>query len=484
MPTTSIAGLHIVADSSLQRREGGRVLLGGSPWKVMRVSERGAKVLDQLLDGAPVGESRSVQSLVRRLLDAGMVQPRSDRSAYSTRDVTVVIPVRGQLAPGLLDAIGQVHQIIVVDDASPEPTIAPATNAHGVGISVVRRADQVGPGGARNTGLMLTNDDLVAFLDSDCIPSPGWLEPLLAQLADPAVAAVAPRIIAVEDEADTTRLSRYERRRAALDRGPEAGRVRARTRLPYVPSAALLVRRDLTLLHNGFDSTMWFGEDVDFVWRLDEAGLVVRYEPSSTVAHHHRTHPREWARRRFQYGTSAGRLARKHPGALAPVDASGWSLGAFTLLLAGHPLAAAALVGGTTTTLARRLSHLDEPLPLAAELSTKGHLTIARALAKCLVRPWWPVTLIISLFVRSPRLRMLLFGAAIAPALIDWVRERPDVDPASWVALTLADDIAYSAGVWVGSVRARTADPLLPDITNWPNPSRYSRWRSMRRFGE
>jgi mycofactocin glycosyltransferase len=484
MPTTSIAGLRIVADASLQRREGGRVLLGGSPWKVMRVSERGARVVDALLDGTPVSESRSVQSLVRRLLDAGLVQPQPERCEYTAEDVTVVIPTRGQLAPGLLDAIGDVHQIIVVDDASPEPTLAPSTNAHGVGITVVRRSEQVGPGGARNTGLLLTNDPLVAFLDSDCIPSPGWLEPLLLQLADPAVAAVAPRIIAVEDEVDGGRLARYERRRAALDRGPEAGRVRARTRVPYVPSAALLVRRDITLLHNGFDSTMWFGEDVDLVWRLDEAGLVVRYEPSSTVAHHHRTHPREWARRRYQYGTSAGRLARKHPGALAPVDASGWSLGAFALLLAGHPLASAALVGGTTTTLARRLSHLDEPLPIAAELATKGHVSIAGALARCLVRPWWPITLLVSLFVRSWRLRLVLFVAAIAPSLLDWWRERPDVDPASWVALTLADDISYSAGVWVGSVQARTLDPILPDVTNWPNPSRYSRWRRMRRFGE
>ena len=48
----------------------------------------------------------------------------------------------------------------------------------------------------------------------------------------------------------------------------------------------------------------------------------------------------------------------------------------------------------------------------------------------------------------------------------------------SGLALRLADDMAYGAGVWVGSVRAGTLEPLLPEVTSWPKPSRYSRWRS------
>ena len=64
-----------------------------------------------------------------------------------------------------------------------------------------------------------------------------------------------------------------------------------------------------------------------------------------------------------------------------------------------------------------------------------------------------------------------------ALSVIDWVRTRPNISPISYVALRLADDMAYGAGVWVGSVRAGTIEPLIPDVTSWPKASRYTRWR-------
>jgi hypothetical protein len=73
---------------------------------------------------------------------------------------------------------------------------------------------------------------------------------------------------------------------------------------------------------------------------------------------------------------------------------------------------------------------------------------------------------------------LAIVAAVLAPSIIDWIRTRPDIAPLPYVALRLADDVAYGAGVWVGSVRAGTLEPLLPEVTSWPKPSRYSRWRS------
>ncbi|MET9735711.1 hypothetical protein ABZZ79_35320 [Streptomyces sp. NPDC006458] len=39
-------------------------------------------------------------------------------------------------------------------------------------------------------------------------------------------------------------------------------------------------------------------------------------------------------------------------------------------------------------------------------------------------------------------------------------------DPLRWCAATLADDLAYGAGVWRGTLRERTALPLLPAFTD------------------
>jgi hypothetical protein len=66
------------------------------------------------------------------------------------------------------------------------------------------------------------------------------------------------------------------------------------------------------------------------------------------------------------------------------------------------------------------------------------------------------------------------------PPLLEWARRRPPLDPVRWTALRLADDLAYSAGVWASAVAERTAAPLLPDLTSWPRPSTYTRWRRER----
>jgi hypothetical protein len=117
-------------------------------------------------------------------------------------------------------------------------------------------------------------------------------------------------------------------------------------------------------------------------------------------------------------------------------------------------------------------------MPVAAQLAGRGHLSAGRTIAQGLVRPLWPLTALAIVFVPWKRLKLALVAGVLAPSIIDWIRTRPDIAPLPYVALRLADDVAYGAGVWVGSVRAGTLEPLLPEVTSWPKPSRYSRWRS------
>jgi mycofactocin glycosyltransferase len=52
----------------------------------------------------------------------------------------------------------------------------------------------------------------------------------------------------------------------------------------------------------------------------------------------------------------------------------------------------------------------------------------------------------------------------VAPGLLEWFERRPALGPARFVALRLADDLAYAAGVWAGCARERSARALLPDL--------------------
>ena len=155
--------------------------------------------------------------------------------------MTVVIPARDR--PGYLDrclaALGRSYPVIVVDDGSRQAAeIAGLCRRHGA--TLIRRPASGGPGPARNEGLAHVTTSLVAFLDSDCETGPEWITSLAAHFADPLVAAVAPRIRPVTGAGPA---GRYLEARAPLDMGAQEGRVLPLTRLSYVPTAALLVRR-------------------------------------------------------------------------------------------------------------------------------------------------------------------------------------------------------------------------------------------------
>ena len=155
--------------------------------------------------------------------------------------MTVVIPARDR--PAYLDrcltALGPSYPVIVVDDGSRQAAeIAGLCHRHGA--TLIRRPASGGPGPARNDGLAQVTTPVVAFLDSDCETGPEWITSLAAHFADPLVAAVAPRVRPLTGASPACR---YLEARAPIDMGPQEGRVLPLTRLSYVPTAALLVRR-------------------------------------------------------------------------------------------------------------------------------------------------------------------------------------------------------------------------------------------------
>ena len=235
------------------------------------------------------------------LTDSGLAHPVPPALPVAPA-VTVIVPVRdrAELLGRCLAGFSAGSLVVVVDDASLDPAaIAQITARHGA--RLIRREINGGPAAARNTGLAATDSDLVAFVDSDCEPSPGWITRLSAHFADPLVAAVAPRITG---RAAPTAAGRYTEANSALDLGGRPGRVMPRSAISYVPTAALVARRQALLEVAGFDESMRVGEDVDLIWRLHEAGWRIRYDPSVQVAHRE---PGSWPAllaRRYRYGTS------------------------------------------------------------------------------------------------------------------------------------------------------------------------------------
>jgi mycofactocin system glycosyltransferase len=359
---------------------------------------------------------------------------------------------------------------VVVDDGSAEPWRT-GDVAEGEQAELVRLATNSGPSAARNAGLARVSTPLVAFVDSDCVPDRDWLTPLLPHFNDPLVAAVAPRVVPIPP-ASPSSLTRYEAVRSSLDRGTAAGLVRPLSRIPFVPSAALLVRREAA---GGelFDPQLRGGEDVDLVWRLVDAGWDVRYEPESVVRHDGPGRVGPWLARRAFYGTTAGPLSARHPSALSPLHTSAWTAGVWALLLARKPFLAAGLLATSIAVLAHRLSGLvDEPAKTATQIAGGGTVKSALPALGGLARAWSPGLVLCLCWRRTRRAAAV---ALLAPGIGDWTSERGELDPVRYTALHAADDVAYGTGVWLGCLRVRTLAPLVPRIAFrarvWSNTS-------------
>ena len=452
--------MRYAIDHSLQILGDGRQIMGGSPLRLFTLTGGGVKMLARLRDGEDL--ARNV--LIDRLTDAGVLHPQpSEPGPFTADDVTFVVP-----AFGPVDVADLGPRMVVVDDASPagRPTV-PHHAVH------LRRQTNGGPGAARTTGLTEVTTPLVAFVDADVLVTPGWLDGLLHHFVDDRVALVAPRVMATVGDGV---LARFEAVRSPIDLGSEPARVRARTRVSYLPTAAIVVRADVLRTLGGFDPGLRTGEDVDLMWRLVDAGYIVRYEPSVVV--HHATRPSlaSWLRQRQGYGQSAGPLATRHPGALAPLGVSGWSAGVWGLVGLGQPIAAMGVAVGTAVALVKKLPTI--PKRAALNLVRYGHLGAAKQIASAITRAWWPLALLAALV--SKRARRVVLASAVIPASMDWRKDRPKIDPARYVALRVLDDGAYGFGLWQGAWRARTAEPLTPDFTSWPRPSRFERRSSGR----
>lgn len=435
-------------------------MLGGSPTRLVRLRPKAAAMVQRWLECAPVGSLRAERTVARRLVATGLLHPRPTPVDPGVL-ATVVVPVRDrpELLARLLGSLGDLACIVVDDCSQRRDEIEKL--ARDAGAEYVRLDVHSGAAAARNAGMARVHSPLVAFVDSDCVVSSGWLRALIGHFGDPRVALVAPRVVT---PSGPTWLSVYESARSPLDLGPDEGRVAPGTRLSYVPSAAMVLRR-AAVSGRCFDERLAAGEDVDLVWRLVAGGWDVRYAPDVEVTHASDVRPGAWLARRALYGSTAGPLARRHGDALAPARVSPFVAATWGLVGARQPVAAvAACVAGTAVLATRLTGVVDDPFAVATRLSALATARSAGPTVAGIARAWSPV-LVLSLCVRRlGRLRLVAAGALTVAATRNW-RTRPrHLDPVRYVAARLADDLAYGGGLWWGCWRARTTRPLRPAV--------------------
>lgn len=464
-PTGLPDGFQVQIDLRCAKAGDFRYLVGGSPTRLLRMSDTALGMTSE--DGRIEVCDNVTRRLARALLDAGIANPRP-MFGPQPDDVTVVIPVRDNQdgVDRLLEALDGLA-VIVVDDGSATPIETDRPTAQ-----VLRFDENRGPSAARNAGAAAATTDFVAFLDSDVVPDPDWLTILLTHFSDPTVGLVAPRIVGLQsdDSMAASLAERYENGWSSLDMGPEESAVAPSTRTPYVPSAAMVVRRSAFC---GFDESLRVAEDVDACWRMHAQGWRIRYDPVARVAHEHRTDLRSVLSRRCFYGTGAAHLASRHGDRAAPMKMSVPMAAAVVALLSRTRFGAALamiILTHLAVRMRRRLGDLPSAPLVSAQMTGRAAGFGLLQAADAICRHYWPVALLLALV--SKRFRTLAVQVAIVEGVVSWVRDLladptspPTLGPLRYILMHRLDDLAYGAGLWQGVIAHRDPEALRPVIS-------------------
>ena len=181
------------------------------------------------------------------------------------------------------------NEVVVVDGASADDSLRVVAE-HAAGPRVIRLDANLGFGAAANRGIASVNADAVALINTDVVLAPDWLERALAALAaDPSAAAVATKMVALDDPGRIDDTGDFlGRDGSAVQRGKfvrDRGQWDAPGEVWGACAGAALYRRQAVLDVGGFDERFFmYLEDVDLALRLRLAGWRCRYEP--VVARH------------------------------------------------------------------------------------------------------------------------------------------------------------------------------------------------------
>lgn len=469
--TDFVKGLPLAWTTGVPLRDG-KITLGGSPWAVTTIPRKFRPFARKLFLAARTGLEAGTKTEIDAaifMLDRGIADPLPVVRG-PIDDVAVVIPVykhADSLEQCLASLAAEGLPVTVVDDASPAADaalIAKAAAAHGAQLIVLPRNG--GPGAARTAGYAATTAPFIAFIDADVVASTDWVSRLRPLFDDPLIAAVAPRVL--PDVRGTSAVELYEETRSELDMGPNPSRVVYGVPVGWLPTASVIMRR-AALSDPPFEPGLRVGEDVDLVWRMDEAGWTVRYAPD--VVNHHvvRTSLRDFSSRRVMYGTSAAELERRHPRRLIPARPSLSGIGVLVALAFGQPWIAGGIAAYEFARM-RRMLGPEASVAVSVEMTAFSLWSDAFWVGHLLRRDWWPVGLAVLLSTPKSKLARGLAAAMLWEPVRDHLIRPTRLGPVQSLALRAVDDASYGSGVIQNAFRLRVWNVILPrvQIPTWP----------------
>ncbi len=428
-------------------------------------------IVCQIPDVPPEKIDLFLRNMCSKMLIEQKGTPLSTENEYPF--VSVIVPVRNRpreiedclCSLKKLDYPMGKMEIIVVDDASEDNT--PQIVAE-FPVRLIKLEQHSQASFCRNLGARHAKGELLAFIDSDCLAAPLWLRELTPAFRDASLGAVGGL---VDSYYETKQLDNYEKVSSSLKISTRFMRTSKKEHFFYVPACNFLVRRELFLELEGFQESLYVGEDVDFCWRLQDSGKILEYRPDGKIFHKHRNQLIPFCARRFDYGTSEPKLQQLHPERikqlfLPPRESLFWITFALSLFFKSAFLLIIQMGVLIYDCVSKYKKIHSRKIPIGfLRLSlavVRSYLTFIHHCCSFVSRYYLITALILSPFFSL--LPAIIFSMHLLAGIVEYQIKRPRMNPISFLFFFSLDQISYQAGVWRGCFREMNFSPVAPQI--------------------
>jgi GT2 family glycosyltransferase len=226
--------------------------------------------------------------------------------------------------PALVDQLADGDELVIVDNASSDGTLAAARDA-APDARIVAHAENLGFAAGANTGADASTGELLLFLNPDAEPAPGFVEAIRRPGRDGRGWAAWMGLVTmdggrlVNTSGGVIHFTGIAWSGAAGS--PVSSAPTGALEVPFLSGTCLAIPRETWQRHGGFDATFFmYCEDVDLSLRLRLAGGRLGLEPAARVDHGYdfAKGPAKW--RRLEANRWAT-MIRAYPGPLLAVVA-------------------------------------------------------------------------------------------------------------------------------------------------------------------
>jgi len=209
----------------------------------------------------------------------------------SYNSASTIVPVLTALEN---QSFNEPYEIILVDSSQDEtPQLV---GRHFPKITYIHLPQKTDPGTARNLGLSKSSGDPILFIDSDCVAQPDWIENFVTMHRQSDYAAVGGAVINGNDPANDVAWAGYMAEfREFIPEQPQR-------EVDHIPTCNISYKRKYLEELGGFNPNYYPQEDLDFNYRLRQAGGRILFFPEAVVAHNHRTTVSDFVRHQKNVG--------------------------------------------------------------------------------------------------------------------------------------------------------------------------------------